>query len=197
MSNYFAKLPKVCADLLFDETGLGEGSVLPDPEDHEEVPPASEPAAPPSRFGFLSPFRAKQDSWYVTNVAGGVQRRSRKHETLVNRFADWLTAKGITGLGRNAAIDLGLTSPSVIIEAKTVASSPSGWSTAIRAAVGQLYEYRYFQVVDPMSQLMVLVPEVMPEKWLTYLENDRGIGAAWATGQGFELSSLAAQILGL
>ncbi len=196
MSNYFAKLPSTCATLLFDETGLGESSAPSDSGD-EQFNGDSETPVPDSRFGFLSPFQAKRDSWYVANVAGGVQRRSRSHETLVNRFAEWLSDHGISGLGRNAAIDLGLASPPVIIEAKTIPPNSSGWSSAIRAAVGQLYEYRYFQVVDPMSQLMILVPEVMPEKWLTYLETDRGIGAAWATGQLFELSPLAVEILGI
>jgi len=35
----------------------------------------------------------------------------------------------------------------------------------------------------------------VPEELFNYLERDQGIGAAWATPQGFQLSDLAALAL--
>lgn len=191
LSNYFAKLPRSVVELLFDDTGIGEASLPPPPSD--EGPPG-EPEGPPSRYGFLKPFQSKQDGWYQAHIAGGIQRRSRKHETLVNSFAAWLESKGIHGLGRNAAIDLGVVRPPAIIEAKVVGAS---WPPAIRAAVGQLYEYRFFKVADPAAELIFLADKPVPADWIHYLENDRNIGAAWPTGSGFALSPLARHALRL
>jgi hypothetical protein len=98
-------------------------------------------------FARLSPGA---DADYITHVLGGLYRHGRTHETLVNDFADWLAARGLT-VASNAAIDLGLEQPPVIIEAKVIRAAR--WAQAIREAVGQLYEYRYFQVVAPESSL--------------------------------------------
>src|SRR5205814_393065 len=127
---------------------------------------------------------------YLARVQGGIRRRGRRHETLVNDFATWLGARGFT-VGRNAAVDLGLANPPVVIEAKVVVT----WPEAIRAAVGQLYEYRYFSVADPHSALLFLASSAVPATWLRYLEEDRAIGAAWRDGDWFALSPLAMQTL--
>ena len=136
--------------------------------------------------GFLSPFKPRADADYLTNVAGGPFRRSRAHETLVNDFARWLSDRGLNAAS-NAAIDLGVIQPPVIIEAKIVRSGR--WATAIREAVGQLYEYRYFQVVSPESALIFLASAEIPGTWLSYLHHDRQIGAAWPTAFGFQLTA--------
>ena len=70
------------------------------------------------------------------------------------------------------------------------------WAQAIREAVGQLYEYRYFQVVAPESSLLFLASAEIPRMWLDYLDKDRKIGAAWRT-TGFLLSDRALTSLGL
>jgi hypothetical protein len=189
MSNYFTKLPFVFQELLFGTDGLAE-SELPDPP-AEEGPPEP-PTSAGVRAHYLRPFKRKADSQYLTRIEGGLRRRGRHHETLVNDFARWLQDRGHR-VGRNAAIDLGLEEPPVIIEAKSVAS----WAGAIREAVGQLYEYRYFQVVSPESHLVFLASQSVPKPWLRYLEDDRGIGAAWRVGHDFELSPLAEAALGV
>ena len=188
MSNYFAKVPAAAVEVLFDATQLGEASADDPPA--EEGPPAAVESTGASSSKFLSPFKAKADTDYVTRIRGGVQRRGRKHETLVNSFAAWLDAKGLDA-GRNAAIDLGLSNPPVVIEAKIV----THWANAIRAAVGQLYEYRYFKVADPKAALIVLASQPVPGAWLRYLEHDRKIGAAWPEGDGFVLSPVARRAL--
>jgi hypothetical protein len=195
MSNYFAKLPQAMEQILFGSDGLAETG-LP-------APPAEDPDDPESEGnetrrgrpgGFLSPFKPRADTDYVSNVAGGPFRRGRKHETLVNDFARWLGDRGLKAAS-NAAIDLGLVQPPVIIEAKIVRGAR--WATAIREAVGQLYEYRYFQVVPPGSELLFLASAEIPHKWLDYLSRDRQIGAAWRTPDGFQMTARAAAALGI
>ncbi len=109
----------------------------------------------------------------------------------MNSFAAWLAHSGYE-VGRNAAVDLGLTDPPVVIEAKVVTT----WPTTIRAAVGQLYEYRYSKVADPRSELLMLASEPVPAPWVRYLENDRSIGVVWKAADGtFVLSRLAKRAL--
>jgi hypothetical protein len=146
------------------------------------------------RRGVLHPFRPGADTDYITQVLEGPHRRSRKHETLVNAFADWLDARGLT-VAFNAAIDLGLEQPPVIIEAKVIRAAR--WAQAVREAVGQLYEYRYFQVVARESSLLFLASAEIPRMWLDYLDEEHEIGAAWRTPGGFLLSDRALTTLGL
>ena len=143
------------------------------------------------RTRFLSPFKPKADSDYLATVAGGQAKRTRAHETLVNEFAVWLEARGFQ-VGRNAVIDIGIEDPPVRVEAKTM-SSPAN---AIRQAIGQLYEYRFFEVVNPRASLIFL-SSIPVEPWVDYLEGDRRIGVAWNQGAGFHLSPLALEVLGL
>jgi hypothetical protein len=145
-----------------------------------------------AKIGFLKPFAPKADLSYQVEVEGGVRAHDRQHETLVNAFADWLIQHGLTPL-RNRAIDLGLENPPVVIEAKQV----QDWPSAIRQAVGQLYEYRFFNVVQPDARLVFLASKAVPHKWINYLEFDRGIVVAWHDGKGFQLSERAITAFGL
>jgi len=146
------------------------------------------------RRGVLHAFRPGADADYITHVLGGTYSRGRTHETLVNYFADWLVARGLT-VASNAAIDLGLEHPPVIIEAKVIRAAR--WAQAIREAVGQLHEYRYFQVVARESSLLFLASAEVPRMWLDYLDGEHEIGAAWRTTGGFLLSDRARTALGL
>jgi hypothetical protein len=64
-------------------------------------------------------------------------------------------------------------------------------------AVGQLYEYRFFQVADPRAALLFLSDKPVPQNWVDYLERDRQIGAAWPSGNDFVLTDLAHTAIGL
>lgn len=92
----------------------------------------------------------------------------------------------------NAAVDLGLEEPPVVMEAKP---SSRFLYKGIREAVGQLYEYRYFKVADAGSFLILLTDAEVPEAWLDYLEKDRQIGVVWRNGTEFSCSALAEQAL--
>ena len=139
----------------------------------------------------MKPFKPKRDTKYATNIEASHRVRERRHETLVNDFAEWLTASGYE-VGRNAAIDLGIAEPPIIIEAKTIGKS---WSHPIREAVSQLYEYRYFEVIHPDAVLLMLSEREIPDDWLEYLENDRKIGVIWPDGSAYRMSPRAQRAL--
>jgi len=141
----------------------------------------------------LAPFKPKADTDYVVGILGGRRRHTRRHEKLVNDCAAWLETQGLEP-GRNAAVDLGVDDPSVVIEAKMIGTS---WAPAIRAAVGQLYEYRHFKVADREAGLVFLASKPLPSPWLAYLERDRGIGSMWPNGKRFHLSRRATEFLEL
>ena len=192
MSNYFVKLPAEMVGLLFGAGGLAE-DVLPvviDESAGETTEDARFPVGQDPR-GFLLPFRAKADTKYVVDLQGGRRIRSRTHERLVNGCARWLSRNELHP-ARNAAVDLGLEQPPVVIEAKVIGAS---WAKPIREAVGQLYEYRYFKVADPASRLIFLSDKRVPASWVRYLERDREIGVISMIGNRIELSPLARRAL--
>ncbi len=189
MSNYFVKLPRAVALELFGPGGLAEGALpVADNVDLSGGADRDGEVDPGTLVGsFLHPFSPKADSDYLTNVVGGRHTRSRRHERLINDCAGWLVAQGYAPM-RNAAVDLGLDDPAVIIEGKTIAGT---WAQPIRQAVSQLYEYRYFKVTAPDSALIFLSETEVPEAWVRYLEKDREIGVMWPTVGDYELSALA------
>lgn len=148
MSNYFAKFPREAVVLFFGEEAAQLRSV-------------ESGGAPTARF--LEPFRPKADTSYMAFIGERAERRNRTHETLVNAFVAWLSAQDFEP-GRNRAIDVGLSNPPVIVEAKVIVSEH--WALAIRQAIGQLYEYRFFQVVPPDARLIFLSSRPVPDRWV-------------------------------
>lgn len=198
MSNYFAKLPRDMVGLLFGRDGLdpvADAGVYPVPRgvDPENAAAPAGDGLGGWRIGFLQPFRSKADTDYVVNIVGGERVQQRAHESLVTQCAAWLDTNGLTP-GCNAVIDLGVEEPPVVIEAKVVSGS---WPDSVRAAVGQLYEYRYFRVADRHAQLIFLADRMPPHEWIEYLERDRQIGVMWPDGDGFALSRRARRALRL
>jgi hypothetical protein len=194
MSNYFAKLPRDVVMELFGPDGLAEGELPEAPDETPVRPVPGDDVDPGSALGsFLRPFKPKADSDYLANVVGGRHPRSRRHERLINNCAEWLAREGMEPM-RNAAVDLGLEDPPVIIEGKTI---PGGWATPVRQAVSQLYEYRYFNVASPESALIFLAEKAVPDTWVRYLEKDRQIGVMWPSSSGYHLSRLAGAALKL
>ncbi|MFI2102905.1 hypothetical protein ACH436_06410 [Isoptericola sp. NPDC019693] len=189
MSNYFTKLPQAFLQVLFPESNGGSETT---PIGQGEEPLDEAPTQTPPGVAFLDPFKPKADTDYVVEIAKAKRTSTRRHETLVNNFASWLIRHGFEP-GKNAAIDLGLLDPPVIFEAKTVGNS---WADAIRQAVSQLYEYRYFKVGMPEAELIFLSEKPLPAEWLMYLEKDRSIGAVWPVGAAWHFSPRASAALG-
>lgn len=143
----------------------------------------------------LEPFKPKADVAYITEIQGGPMVKTREHETLVNSFERWLTAKGLM-TARNAAVDLAVLregKPPVLVEAKAVRN----WPAAVREAAGQLYEYRWFNVADPKADLIFLASEPVPGHWVEYLERDRRIGVVWRDQGRFRPTPWASGLLTL
>jgi hypothetical protein len=188
MSNYFAKMPKGVVGLLFGTTGLAD-HLLGDVDSSDAPAQGQLPQAKPS---FLQPFKPKADADYIVKIAPRSEKRTRKHETLVNGFVKWAVDQGLA-TKRNQAIDIAIGPKPLVIEAKIV--PPVKFANVLREAVGQLYEYRYFSVVGPKSPLAILSSRSLDAKWVKYLEEDRGIGVIWPDAGGFALSRLAKKAL--
>jgi hypothetical protein len=191
MSNYFTKLTSEMVGTLFGPSGLAEDALPVAIDESGDTTGDSRLNVGTDSRGFLLPFRPKGDTNYIVDLQGGRRIRSRTHERLVNRCAGWLSRNKLHP-ARNAAVDLGLEQPPVVIEAKVIGES---WAKPIREAVGQLYEYRYFKVTDPSSQLIFLADKRVPPTWVRYLERDRGIGVISMLHNRVELSKLARRAL--
>lgn len=133
----------------------------------EVVPALAEPALV---------FEPKSAADYVAVLKGGQQRKTRSHEALVKFAAETLQASGAV-VANPHPIDLLVASPiKIIIEAKTTRGRAAGF--AIREAVGQLYEYRYF--IGPQSARLCILLDAAPESdFLTYVENVLGLMVLW------------------
>ncbi|ACL67024.1 hypothetical protein A2cp1_3698 [Anaeromyxobacter dehalogenans 2CP-1] len=120
-------------------------------------------------------FRPKSAEDYRAQIQGGFQVRSRKHEALVRIAGELLLRKATVTTPH--PVDLRMTSPvPVIFEAKTVGSRGPG--AAIREAVGQLYEYRYF--IGPRdARLCVLLDDDPGAVLVQYVEDELGLMIAW------------------
>lgn len=179
-SNYFGKLPAALVDVIF---GTGSSKSLLDGRGFAALESKDS-------FKFLK-FKAKNDGMYKALIETAIEYRTRAHETLVNEFAHWLEANGCAPC-RNRAVDIGLDgNPQLIVEAKDIKAA--GFSGSVRAAVGQLNEYRYF--LHPGADMMMLSSKPLPSKWIRYLERDQNIGVAWRASEGFEFSPLAQRLL--
>ncbi len=139
-------------------------------------------------------IKSEEDYWAF--VKGGQQRRTRYHERLIRQAVELLQARGAKVVTPHP-IDLRMIEPlHVIFEAKVVGRfSPI---LAVRAAIGQLLEYRSF-IGPKQARLCVLLDADPGEKLVDYVENDLGMLMTWLTGEGFfaghrtaaELSPLA------
>ncbi|GAA2479198.1 hypothetical protein GCM10010393_07000 [Streptomyces gobitricini] len=96
----------------------------------------------------MSGFRAKSSESYYVDVQGGRQERTKEHEALLLRFAQHAVACGYIPITEGMhPRDVVLRHPRSphrewLVEGKTV--QPGKEYRAVREAVGQLYEYRYF-----------------------------------------------------
>jgi hypothetical protein len=122
-------------------------------------------------------FKSSED--YEVVVAGGVQRRSRRHEALIKfAFGVFQGQGGVASMPH--PVDLMLASPLlVILEAKTVGARPA--LLAVREAVGQLLEYRHFQ--GPREAQLGIILERAPRAGLVaYVEDVLGFFLMWKEG---------------
>lgn len=124
---------------------------------------------------FASVFVPKSAADYEVEIKNATQRRTRKHEKLVNEAATVLSSLGAI-VSSPHPIDLLISSPiSVIVEAKIGLPHPR---YAIRHALGQLHEYRYF-LRYLGAKLCVLLEEKPDDSLIAYAEIELQLMVAW------------------
>lgn len=129
-------------------------------------------------------FRPKDSSEYVAEIGAHVQRKSRKHEALLEQFAVDIGSFGWTANSNVHPRDLEVTrhGETWLVEAKTVGPNAEH---AVREAIGQLYSYRHFHYrrkgsADP--KMLALFNEPIGKAFVELLE-ELGIDACWRDGQ--------------
>lgn len=190
---YLTKMPRAFVDRWPELEAMQES--VADVQD-ELVPLAKYSAPALIRGGgnrSVDDFRPKSETDYEAIIGAHVQRRTRHHERLVRLAGEWLKGRALE-VTTPHPIDLKInSSPSVLIEAEVV--HPRGELAAIREAVGQLHEYRYF--IGPRDALMCVLLDSQPETALTdYTEKHLGLLIAWWTDLGLSFGPLSMTRLG-
>lgn len=139
------------------------------------------PAGPPTDP--LRHFAPKNASDYIAHIAGRVQVKSRAHEDLVKDYGLWAHGQGFTPLTLHPR-DLVLEYPGGewLIEAKMVYDGNA--TEAVRAAVGQLFDYRHFFYVVPKlppPSLLGLFSEPVGFAYVEFMES-LSIASVWRSG---------------
>lgn len=148
----------------------------------------------------LGGFHPKDSSDYIANIPARQQIKSRKHEALIDEFGQHVLECGYsptTAKMHPRDLILHLTGaaeedPEWLVEAKVVRSGNP--TIAVREAMGQLYEYRYFyyrELGRPDPYLLALFASDIGI-YSQYLE-EHGIASLWRTEGGWQGSPLAVE----
>lgn len=134
---------------------------------------------PPAQFG---PFKPKSDTDYQQKIKARTVNKSRKHETLVNRFNAHLTSLGYSTSSPHPRDLTALRAGQHwLVEAKVV--SRGNGQRAAREALAQLVEYRYFYEPHD-ARMLALFNEPVGEAFVELLETV-DIASAWPDGDGW------------
>lgn len=177
-------LPTLSARLHFHEDRLRIFFRRLRPEDSREQDRRE--ADDPTRSALI-PFSEKCENAYLVDLDAVVQERSKEHESLVNRFAEYLRLLGYNPV-YSKAIDLALQNPPLIVEAKAIRSG--GWIKCVREAVAQLHEYRHFNVSLRNANLLFLASAPVPAHWMEYLKTYHRIRSAWPLQDVFHVDDV-------
>jgi hypothetical protein len=143
----------------------------------------------------LAGFQPKSSSEYVVQIKARQQVKQRSHEKLIEDFGNYIKQCGYAPitLGQHPK-DLVLRQPATeqgaewLVEAKVVRNGNS--TTAVREAVGQLYEYRHFLYQRQLEPFLIGLFSEEIGVYAPYLE-ERGIASIWRDGAGWGGSSTA------
>lgn len=153
-------------------------------DDVAEQIEGSSPTPMIANVGDPGQFASKAETPYDVVLAASVQHRTREHERLLRVTAKWLGMNHprLIASSRRHPLDMLVSGAThLIVEAKTTRRIHAGF--AIRQALGQLYEYRYF--IGPQEANLVVLLDAKPEDmFIDYLENHLGIGLLWWDGTG-------------
>lgn len=124
-------------------------------------------------------FKPKNDEEYKALICGGIQSRSRIHEKLVKSAAEYFSTQGAQ-VSNPHPIDLLMLAPvKIIFEAK--AAGRCGAALAIRAAIGQLYEYQHF--VGPHDATLCILLDYQPDDFFVHFVEKLGLQIVWCNGR--------------
>ncbi|MFI1255029.1 MrcB family domain-containing protein [Streptomyces netropsis] len=149
--------------------------------------------APHGQTDGLDLFRPKNASDYLAHIPERTITKKRTHESLVKAFGPYALERGFVPITEKVhPRDLVLRQNGVewLVEAKTIKRGNP--TTAVREAVGQLLEYRYFWYElqgQAKPHLLALFTEDI-HVYAEYLEQ-HGIAAVWRTLDGWAGSSSA------
>jgi hypothetical protein len=168
---YLAKMPSVFVDRWTELSSLVD-AVSNTQEKLSQISEVFTPALSDCGTG----LKFKNEGDYLAVLRGGTQYRTRKHEKLVRLAAEFLRSQQ-ANVATPHPIDLLSISPmKVLFEAKSVGDQ--GPLFAIRAAVGQLLEYKHF--CDHPNALLCILLDQEPEPILVrYVEDILSLKIAW------------------
>lgn len=151
------------------------------------IPTPGAPHADPLRR-----FAPKDSADYLAQLAGQQMVKSRAHEDLVNDYAVWIRGQGFKPFTLHPR-DLVLEHPlgEWLVEAKVLYDGNA--AEAVRAAIGQLYDYRYFFYVTAALQLpslLGLFSESIGDAYVSLLDS-LSIAAVWRCRDSWAGSSSA------
>jgi MrcB-like, N-terminal domain len=129
-------------------------------------------------------FKPKDESDYVTVLAGRVLVKTRRHERLVRQYGTWLASNGFAVSTRTHPRDLVASRDENewLIEAKVLYLGNA--TEAVRAALGQLYSYRHFLYPSGASPTMVgLFSEPIGAAFVSFLETAEVASVWYETGR--------------
>ncbi|MFI1465656.1 MrcB family domain-containing protein [Streptomyces wuyuanensis] len=130
-------------------------------------------------------FAPKNDDEYVQKIAGRTLKKSRKHETLVRRYGEFLAQAGFKA-GTNVHprdIVARRGGDEWLIEAKVVRRG--NVSHAVREAIGQLATYAFLlYTADKQPGRMALFTEPIGDVYARLLSH-YGIASVWPTEDGW------------
>ncbi|MET9377186.1 DUF3578 domain-containing protein [Streptomyces sp. NPDC002992] len=139
----------------------------------------------------LAHFKPKNSGEYVAQIKAHQQVKQRSHEKLIEDFGIYIKKRGYAPitLGQHPK-DLVLRRPGAevepgeewLIEAKVVRNGNP--TTAVREAIGQLYEYRHFLYQRQAEPFLIGLFSEEIGAYAPYLE-EQGIASIWRDDEGW------------
>jgi hypothetical protein len=117
----------------------------------------------------LRDFKPKSSEGYLAHLEGRVLTKSRRHEQLVDQYGTWVATRGFRPSTKEHPKDLVLRRDSLewLVEAKVLYQGNA--TEAVRAALGQLYAYRFFLCKDIEPRLVALFSEPIGHGYVQFL----------------------------
>lgn len=140
--------------------------------------------------GEFPAFKPKDDSDYRATIVGHTQTKTRLHERIVATYGTAVKEAGFVPATTVHPRDLTLTRDGQewLVEVKVVYKGNA--TDAVRAVVGQLFEYQHFHYPCEQPVLVGVFSESIGEAYANFLEL-HGIRSVWSAPGGWDGSTLA------